>query len=393
MTKLTRAIRSGAVLGITMALANALSYAFALILSRAFGPADFGAFSVLSSYGIVLSVPAGAFQIIVARHVASQDSRVSGVRLALLIGSTLAAVSIVASPFLREVFRLESAWSVIWLALTLVPMTLTGAFQGLLLGQRRHVGLSGLYISNAVGRLGAGVVAAILGLNVTQVFALLFFVSAVVAAQGAVACRANLADDSSSKLWNDLVRATSALGAFIALTNIDVILARVFLTEIDSGGYALAATFGRAVGWGTQFIALLMVPRMQTIGRVRTLFQAHGLILVLGLSCVIAIAIAPSWWMRLVGGQQYEQFGMLAVACVALGVLWALVQLNLFAEMGLDGVLLGRVTWIIIAIEALVVSLWFHDSALQIVAVSAVGASIIVLTGLLRIRRFDRAAA
>lgn len=391
MTKLTRASSSGAVLGITMALANALSYAFVLILSRAFGPADFGAYSVLSSYGIVLSVPAGAFQVIVARHVAAKDSGVSGVRLSLLIGSALAGVSIAASVFLRGVFSLESAWSVVWLALTLVPMTMTGAFQGILLGKNRLVALSGLYISTAVGRLAAGVVAAVFGLNVTEVFALLFFVAVVVALQGAWSCRENLADDPQSNLWNDLVRATTALGAFIALTNVDVILARVFLSEVESGGYALAATFGRAVGWGTQFIALLMVPRMQAVGRSKTLMKAHALIVVLGGACVVAIAIAPSWWMRLVGGQAYEEFALLAVACVALGVLWALVQLNLFAEMGLDGVVLGRVTWIVIALEALVVSLWLNDSAMHIVAVSALGAAVIVGAGLIRLRSLDSA--
>lgn len=391
MSKLTRATASGAVLGITMALANALSYAFILILSRAFGPADFGAYSVLSSYGIVLSVPAGAFQVIVARHVSDQESRVSGVRLALLIGTALAGVSIAASPLLRQVFHLESSWSVVWLALTLIPMTLTGAFQGVLLGQDRLTALSGLYISTAVGRLLAGFTAAAIGLNVTEVFAVLFFVAVLVAMQGAWACRDRLTDDPSANLWTDLVRSTTALGAFIALTNVDVILARMYLTEINSGGYALAATFGRAVGWGTQFIALLMVPRMQAVGRAKTLLNAHALILVLGVCCVAAIAIAPSWWMTLVGGEEYSEFAGLAVACVALGVLWALVQLNLFAEMGLDGVVLGRTTWVVIAGQALVVTLWLHDTAMQIVAVSAVGAAIIVAVGFLRLRSLDRA--
>ncbi|NLC97886.1 MAG: hypothetical protein GX678_02255 [Actinomycetales bacterium] len=391
MCKLTRTTTSGAVLGITMALANALSYAFILILSRAFGPADFGAYSVLSSYGIVLSVPAGAFQVIVARHVSSGDSRISGLRLSLLIGTALAGVSIVASPLLREVFHLESSWSVVWLALTLIPMTLTGAFQGVLLGQERLVALSGLYISTAVGRLVAGFAAAAVGLNVAEVFALLFFVATLVAIQGAIVCRDHLVDASSGSLWNDLVRATTALGAFIALTNADVILARVFLTEVNSGGYALAATFGRAVGWGTQFIALLMVPRMQAVGRTKTLLNAHALIFVLGVACIAAIAIAPSWWMVLVGGDEYAQFASLAVACVALGVLWALVQLNLFAEMGLDGVVLSRTTWIVIAAQAVAVTFWFHETAMQIVAVSAVGAAVIVCVGLVRLRSLDRA--
>ena len=75
--------KSGAALGITMALANVLSYVFVLVLSRALGPADFGGFSALSAYGIVLSVPAGALQVIVARHVAGAPPRAAPKRTAI----------------------------------------------------------------------------------------------------------------------------------------------------------------------------------------------------------------------------------------------------------------------------------------------------------------------
>lgn len=390
MKQMSRGPLSGAALGVTMAAANALSYVFVLILSRAFGPADFGGFSALSAYGIVLSVPAGAFQVIVARHVARKDSHTSGIRLALLIGVGLAGATIVASPLLTESFRLASTGSAMWLGLTLVPMTVTGAFQGVLLGEQRLVALSGLYVSTAVGRLTAGALGAIFGLSVTEVFALLCVAAAVVAVQGAWVCRRSLADDAVGSLLPELIRATSSLGAFIALTNVDVTLARVFLSDTDSGGYALAATFGRAVGWGTQFIALLLVPRMQGPGRRASLAWAHLFILVLGGMSVGVIAVAPRWWIWVAGGEEYTQFAALAVACVALGVLWALVQLWLFAEMGLGGSGLGRFAWLVVAAEALLVWLWFHDTPMQIVAVSAVGAGSIVLMGLFRARTLDR---
>ena len=376
-----------------MAVANALSYIFVLIVSRAFGPADFGAYSALSAYGVVLAVPAGALQVVVARHVARHDSSATGIRLAVWIGALLAGATFLASPALQKAFELDTAWAAVWLGMTLIPMSLTGTFQGILLGQDRLWALSSIYVSTAVGRLSAGIIGATVALSVAEMFALLLVVSGLVAAQGFVLCLGSMREDSTWTLFPELLRATISLGAFITLTNIDTTFARVFLSEEESGGYALAATFGRAVGWGTQFMALLMIPRMQTVHRTRALFWANGIIIALGVVCISVIGIAPSWWMSLVGGAAYGKYGMLAIACVSLGVLWALVQLWLFVEMSLNERFLGNLTWAVVGVQALAITLWFHDSAMHIIAVNAVGTTIIVLTALLRIRRLDRVAA
>ncbi|GAA3548069.1 hypothetical protein AFL01nite_26640 [Aeromicrobium flavum] len=373
-----------------MAVANVLSYVFVLILSRALGPGDFGGFSALSAYGIVLSVPAGALQVIVARHVAGAPPHSRGLRTALVVGVALAVATIVAAPLLAHAFRLETTWSVVWLGLTLVPMTLTGAFQGILLGRGRLGALSAVYVATAAGRLAAGAGGASLGLTVAQVFALLLVVAALVAVLGAALCRADLTLDDDRRLGTELVRATMSLGAFIALTNVDVTLARAYLDDHDSGGYALAATFGRAMGWGTQFVALLLVPRMQGAGAGRSFRRSLGLILALGLAGVAVIAVAPSFWIRLAGGAEYAEFGPLAIACVALGVLWALVQVSLFAEMGLDSAWLGRFTWAVLALQSAAIVLWFHDSPYELVAVCAAGAAVIVAAALARSRNLGR---
>ena len=381
--------KSGAALGITMALANVLSYVFVLVLSRALGPADFGGFSALSAYGIVLSVPAGALQVIVARHVAGAPPNSRGLRTALVVGTALAGATIIAAPLLTTAFRLDTFWSVIWLGLTLVPMTLTGAFQGILLGRGRLVALSVIYVATAVGRLAAGAGGAAFGLSVAQVFLLLLLVSVGVAASGAYVCRSDLTLADDRRLGPELVRASVSLGAFIALTNVDVTLARAFLSEHDSGGYALAATFGRAVGWGTQFVALLLVPRMQGANAAKAFYRALGLILVLGLTALAVVSIAPDFWIRLAGGTEYAEFGNLAISCVGLGVLWALVQVALFAEMGLDSPWLGRLTWLVLAVQSVLIAGRFHESPYELVAVCAAGAAVIVSAALIRSRRLQ----
>lgn len=374
----------GAMLGLAMAVANVLSYGVVLVLSRALGPADFGGFAALSAYGIILAVPAGALQVIVARHVAAGSQQVPGVLTACWVGGCLAAVTVVAAPLLTDVFRLANAWPVVWLALTLPPMTFTGAVLGILLGSSRLAALSGLYLATAGGRVAAAMLAAALGLEVAEVFALFCAVAVAVALVGAWSCRADLARRArEAGLTSELVTATVSLAAFIALTNVDVVLARAFLTDHESGGYALASTFGRAIGWGTQFIALLVVPQMQGPQAARALRRGYALVLVLGLTAVAAVALAPQWWVRTVGGDQYAQFAGLAVACSALGVLWALVQLSLFAEMGRNRPWLGRLTWAGVLLQSGLIAAWWHESPLQIVAVCAVTAGGLVLAGLI----------
>lgn len=376
----------GVLLGVSMGLANVLSYLFVVVLSRSLGPEDFGGYSAMSTYGILLTIPAGAFQVVVARHLAS-GVRTSGVRLALAIGMTLAAGTALVSPLLAGAFHLPSAWAAALLGLTLVPMTATGAFQGVLLGRHRLHGLSVLYIVTAGGRLVAAVVAAVLGLGVTQVFGLLLLASAVAAGWGWWSCRDLLPDlpGTAPGLAGELLRSNTTLAAFMALTNVDVLLARHFLNPHDSGGYALASTFGRAVCWATQFLALLIVPRMQRAHASRALLRASGLVLGLGLAVLALVSAAPTFWIRLAGGQEYVDFAHLAVACVALGICWALAQVWLFSEMGGSSGVLGALTWVVLAVQVAVISLWLHGSAAQILTVCGIGALIIAVTGLVRV--------
>ncbi|AKU16776.1 hypothetical protein VV02_14360 [Luteipulveratus mongoliensis] len=369
-----------------MGVSNVLSYLFVVVLAPTLGPADFGGYSALSTYGILLAIPAGAFQVVVARHLASGELT-SGVRLAAWIGTALAGLTVALSTVLASGFHLDSLWSPVLLGLTLIPMTLTGAFQGVLLGEQRVRGLSSLYIVTAGGRLAAACAAALLGLRVEEVFGVLLIASTFGAAWGWWLCREAIRrlPGATRGLVTELIKSNTTLAAFMALTNVDVILARHFLSAHDSGGYALASTFGRAVCWATQFVALLVVPRMQSHGATRVLLKASGLVLALGLVALGVVAAAPRLWIRLAGGDQYVDFAYLAVACVALGTTWALAQVWLFSEMGGNSATLGLLTWVVLVTQCAVIAFWWHDSAAQIVTVCVVGALVVAVTGLVRV--------
>lgn len=380
--------RAGLLLGLSMGVGNALSYAFVLVLTRALGPSSFGAYSALSTIGIVLAIPAGAFQVIIARRWSDADSRTSGVIAAAGSGLALTVVTAASAPVLRDVLHLGALGPTIAMSLMLVPMTVTGAFQGMLLGAGRLTALSALYIVTAGTRLVAAALCASLGADVTEVFAAMAVASLFAALWGWWLCRDLLTRTRahSPSLLAEMLRSNSTLAAFTALTNVDVVLVRHFLDAHTSGGYGLASTFGRAMCWGTQFVALLIVPRMAKgasgpKGAGATLWRAAGFIVGIGAVAMAVAAIDPELLVRLVGGPAYSGFGGLVVACLALGTLWALAQLWLFSQMAGNDATLGYVAWAAVAVEIALGWGWCHGSAAAIIILSASCAGVVVLVG------------
>lgn len=379
----------GALLGVAMGFSNALGYLLVVLLSRTLGPEDFGGYTALNTFGVLLAIPAGAFQVVVARRVAAGDRReaTTGLRLALGISLALFFATSVASVGLRNIFDVASAWSPILLGAMLAPMTVTGCLQGILLGTHRLRSLSALYVVNATTRLTAAVAASLGDFSVVHVFTAMLAAALVTVFFGLWLCRREVRSVglSGHRLIPEMLRSNSTLAALTALTSIDVLLARHYLSAHDSGGYALASTFGRAICWGTQFIALIVVPRMRGTDARRALLKASALVLGIGLVGLLIVSIDPGFWIRAAGGAEYGDYGRVAQACVVLGIAWALAQVWLFSEMGAGQRLLGGLTWVAVAAEVAAVALLWHDSAVQIVLVCTACAGFVAVAGLLRV--------
>lgn len=382
---------TSAALGLAMGAANAIGYLVVLLLSRSLGAADFGGYSALNSYGVLLSIPAGAFQVIIARRVAAgrAGELTSGLRSAGLLSVAATLLTLVLTPLLTSSFHLSSWWGPVLLAAMLPGMLITGCLQGVLLGAHRLHALSLLYLATAATRLVAATVCAALRADVATVMAAMLAANLVTVAVGLWLCRAELRvlPGSGHALVAELIRSNSSLAAFTALTNLDVLLARHYLSPHESGGYALASTFARAVFWGTQFVALIVVPRMHRVDARRAVLRGSAIVLVIGAVGFGVVAIDPTFWVTAAGGPQYASFGPLALGCVLLGIAWALAQIWLFSEMGRGHGMLGALTWVVVVAQTLVIVLWAHGSGAQIAATCGAGGLVIAVAGLLDVRR------
>ena len=370
-------------LGVGMAMGTALSYAFSLLVSRSLGPAEFGAFSAVIGFGLLGSIPAGALQVVVARRVVLGTPYARAFNLALLIGAALLAVMCLLSALLQDALHLQSVWPVVALGALLVPMTLTGVYQGLLLGRRQLRRLATLYVVTAAGRLLVGIAAAVFGLGMTEVLWATVLMAALGVAWGAWLTRSHAYVGplgSLGELRREVVRSSWTLSSLIALTSIDVVLARHYLSREVSGEYALASLFGKVVFWGTQFMALVVVPRVTNQSGSRAVRLASLAVAVLGATVTGVLLVDPRWWVTSVGGPEYVNAAGLAVGFSVVGTVWALLQVVLFGQMGRDLPGISGAVWGATVLEVGLCVMLLHGTGSQVLAAVLVSA-VLALAG------------
>jgi len=369
------------VLAFASAAANLLNYVFAAVLSRALGPGQFGALAALLALGLIGSIPAVALQLAVARDVAGGIGGLSAwVRTAALIGGAVLVLALLLTPVARAYLDLGSSLSVVWLGVLLVPTTIVGALQGWLLGVRSYGRLGTSYLLLAGGRLCGGLVAAGTGTGVAGAlaWAAVGATAACVATswlvRGARAGAEALAPGvpTAQARLAALVAAGSATAAMLVMTNVDVVLARHYLTPDTSGHYGVAALFARAAFWAPNFIAVLVFPVLAHGRQRRSLLVSAGVTVAIGAVVVGASVILGGPLVRLTVGTDYGAAAALAPWFALLGSLCALLQLLLYAGLARRSRRVEAVVWAAIALEVLLVSLFFHSSAAEIVATAVV---------------------
>jgi O-antigen/teichoic acid export membrane protein len=376
-------VRSGMLLGSANVVATACGYGVTLVLSRSLGTEEFGALGALLAVGLIGTIPAGALQVVCARWTARSVGEPSGRRAQMVLGAEvglglLLILTALALP-IAGLLHLSGPLPVVLLGSTLLTMSVVGAMQGHLLGSERFGRLAAANIVVAVARLAAGVAAALLGFGVVGVLALTtaggFVALAVVALLAKVQQRGGGTQVHGLHIA-ELGRAITGMAGLLVLSNLDVVLARHFLSHRDSGLYALASIFTKAAFWGPQFLALLVLPRLSRNERRQALLRkATWVTLVLGLAVTLLAVTFAEPVIRLTAGPEYTPVASWAWAFALLGVVTALLQLFLYAGLATAARRMSVLLWLAAAVEILAVTLFFHGSIAQIVVTGLLTAS------------------
>lgn len=396
-----KAKRSNAVgmsaLAVLVFVASALNYLSSVIFSRVLDPVGFGELTTLLALAAIVAVPTGAAQTIVAERVAvhASQGRLDRVRYMVRHGSahilviaTLGTVAyMLCIPIIAEVLSLQVVTPAIALSGVVffgfvVPFAL-GVLQGLNRLVLFGVLVVAMSLSRIVGGVGwvlvaseSGAGGAIAGQAVGMAGALVlaaWLLRDMGLRRGSGAAKSGL----RRKPGAQAITATAAFIAFAVISNLDLLLAKVYLSPADVGVYAAVATIGKIVTFLPSAIAVAMVPnaaRANLDGRSHVILRHSGL-LVLATAAIAAapLLIAPGTVVNLMFGDGYEAAQHAVVPIVIAGAALAMINLLVVYAVAIRDQRWVTLLLIAVAIQVIGIS-YFHDSVTQVASVQAAAA-------------------
>lgn len=342
-------LRTSAGIAVAMGIMNVATYAFTMLAAYRLGPRAYGAFAPLMAALLVISVLQLSLQATAARRISADPAHVHQIARSILRvtyrGAGLLGLVLVAlSPLLDALLRLDSLVTAAIVGIAAIPLTVMGGQAGILQGERRWTELAVVYVAAGVPRFVIGAV--MLWWWPTETSALLAVTLAAFppvligwwalrerGAGGAVA------HHGARHILMETVQNVTALFAFFALSNIDVIVARRVLEPHDAGLYAAGLIMTKAVLFLPQFVVVVAFPDLSSSAGDRRYALTRSLVLVaaLGLLCTLGALLLPDLAVRFVGGAQYQGISDRLWVFAVLGTILSMLQLLVYSVLARRG--------------------------------------------------------
>lgn len=402
-------LRQSAILFLAVSAANVANYLFHLSMTRLLGPGEYGALGALAALLLVLAVPTGAAQVVIARRatIASGDapalhSLLKGtLRYATIVGGGFAFTLAALAPFLKGFFHVTSVVPMLLLALYVFPATVSPVGRAVLQGtfRLRLLGLS-VALGTAV-KLVLGVVFVRAGYGLTGAMGAVVLGEVAGAAVAfapfarQIAKRAPRLDPVA--ILREASRAAIAITSYFLLVSVDLILVRHYHPGEVSGRYAAATLLGRAVLFLPGAITMAVYPRFAERPAApetrRLLIRSAGIVVGLSSAATLGVFAFPNLVQTLFG-RSYSGRGavgqVLALAMICYGLVGLLMHYRLATGRAPVKTLGTAVAIQIAGIVAV------HDSPMAVATmVLATGALLVVVMltqTLRRVRQIDIAS-
>lgn len=377
--------------GATM-IGNGAAYLLSMVAARILVPAEFGALGALLGLLVIISTVGIAMQAFTARRVAVATSDRSAVE-----GETIRLASIVAAAII--IGGLLLAWPVgvlfqipffaVATGIASIGFVILGsAAMGIAQGREEHLKLSWAFIANGVGRATGGIVGVVILQSVTGVGVGVMIGCAVGAfVSYRLICPGAWAAAIPKGVPAEFGHVVHALAVLFTLTNVDVLLARIFLTEDQSGEYAVGVLLAKIAFFLPNAIIIVLFPKMTGGRSNRTVYLATGLTACVGLVITGFSFLFGNLVIRILGGAQYTELGSEAWLFALEGSAFALVQVLLYARLATQDTRAVLAVWAALVVLVAVVALWRHDSVADIVITVVVVSLALTVVGLIMDRR------
>ncbi len=383
-------LRGTTLVAIALAGAQVAAYLVNIVSARALGPDQFGILSAMLGLILIGNVVALALQAVIARLIVHDRSGApstagKGLRFAAIAGLAVMGAAVILMPFLGWFLQLNGLWPLVWVAVTLVPLTIIGAELGIAQGSEAFSRLAGIYLAVGLGRGIGGVAGALVGQSATAVLIGIACGTLVGAGVGRVSIAPLIGNVSGRllELLRPVGHATHALLALFLLTNIDVVYARAILTPQQAGDYGVGAILAKIAFWLPQFVGIIAFPRFVDARRQQAVTLTLASVAGIGAVVVVATAVAPNQVVAAVGGSQYESLASIAWIFALIGALMAVAQALLLTRIAVDDRRAVIAIWVALA-TLTGLAFWVVPANVAGLAVAVVlAASLLCVAGLI----------
>jgi O-antigen/teichoic acid export membrane protein len=383
-------------------IASGLNYASNLIFSRLLEPASYGDLMALLALLVIITVPTAAAQTVLAERVASHVAAGQLARVRYLVRHAIAHVSVIALiagvvyvasiPLVVDLLELQATGPAIALAPLVVLSFLLPVALGTLQGMDRYLAFGCMLLAIAGSRIafgvpwaamptggsGGAIAGQALGVGVVLVGAA-WLMRRELIGRGTGAATSGLRRKPDVRT----VSAGLALVAFAVISNLDLLLAKLFLSSHEVGLYAALSTIGKVVMFLPAAIAVVMVPNAARARHTRNdtgrVLRIAGLLVLLTTAiAAIPAVLAPSFVVEAMFGADYRDAteGVLPIVCAGAGM--ALLYLLVIYSVAIEDRRWVGLLGAGIVLQIIGVSL-FHDSPAQVALVQAVVVGIVLL--------------
>ena len=343
------------------------TYGFTVLAVRLLGPREYGALAGMMAALMILSVIQLGMQANAARRVATNPGQAREVeatvlRVTLWCALGLGVAMVVLSPLLAWVLRVQVFPSAFLVAAAVIPITISGGQAGILQGERRWWHLSLIYVATGVPRVLVGVplmawqpeaVTGIAAVALTAWVPVLVGTWALRHGHRDVTPATKPADHDAPAARSVLIETfhnASALLAFFALTNADVIVARNVLSQHDAGLYAAGLILAKAVLFLPQFVVVVAYPALTSGGRApRALATGLALIMFVGVGVATGAWLFSGLALDFIGDRQYAAVEPYLWAYAVLGTVLGMLQLLVYTVLARREQAWSLLVWIGVA--------------------------------------------
>ena len=262
------------------------------------------------------------------------------------------------------------------------------AAMGIAQGREAHALLSWSFIVNQLGRAIGGIIGVLVLQSVTGVGVGVLVGCAVGAFLAyRLVCPGAWGRHVSRGVATEFGHVVHALFVLFTLTNVDVLLARLFLDGDQSGEYAVGVQLAKIAFFLPGAIVIVLFPKMTSGTNRRAVYVATGLTAMVGL-CITAFSLAfGDLVVRILGGKQYTELGSEMWLFALEGSAFALVQVLLYARLATQDRTAVLAVWAALIVLVTIVVGWRHDSLSEIVTTVVGVALVLTAAGLVMDQR------